>query len=749
MLELNRAGRVVDVPAPSLDDSSGSDAGHSLHGDSPVGREDDRLGRRPFAYLIARQIRVNRPTDGLVVAVVGRWGSGKTSVLRMVAEELADRPQDTTRSAAEVVVVEFNPWLFSGSEQLTALFFVTLADELSSKLGVARATVIAERLRGYGAALGTLRALPGIGGLFGAGADFAAEAARRLDRSPLDLAAQRAALAEALKALSIHLVVLIDDVDRLQSATEIRDLMRMVKLVGDLPGVTYVLSYDRRPVVAALKSKGISGEEYLEKIVQLEHTLPEVTRDRLSAMLIEEINSALNGIPDERVDTDRSPEVLERIIKPLVTTPRHVRRYANALRLTLDVHGEEVDLVDQLALTALATFVPAFHHRLSGMADLLFGRAGSWSILSQDKVREQSKARLDEAAAASGAPEIATAVYELLFPQTSHVLRGIVVGPFSQRDAQRRRRVADPDAFWTYVTAALPEAGVTVADVRTTLDAIKDESALTALLESRSLDELSPLFERLRAHASEVDAAHVPAAARAIASYVQKSSGWARGRFDDPARRITWFVVDLVAELPESERHKFLTGWAADESELSAKLAVYEIGRYKTDHGERLIGDDNLANLQANLAQLVCATDAQDLLSMSDVGRLLWLTGDSLERTGGLEALHGLLEDDHIFVRYLLIFTEPSFDDGPRPLAWRGLQDSLGSDWLINRVERVASDIDLSDKVELTPGVGSEELTEVLATARGFVAEERTASEGQDQIAAAPGTDPESLTPSS
>jgi hypothetical protein len=47
--------------------------------------------------------------------------------------------------------------------------------------------------------------------------------------------------------------------------------MRMVKLVGDLPGVTYVLSYDRRPVVESLTSPGISGDEYLEKVVQVEH----------------------------------------------------------------------------------------------------------------------------------------------------------------------------------------------------------------------------------------------------------------------------------------------------------------------------------------------------------------------------------------------------------------------------------------------------------------------------------------------
>jgi hypothetical protein len=664
----------------------------------------------------------------------------------MVAEELADTV-DTASASSEIVVVEFNPWLFSGSEQLTALFFLTLADKLTTKLGTDRARAISIRLRSYGSALGTLRALPGIGGLFGAGADFADEAARRVDRSPVDLAGQRVALADTLRELHLHIVVLIDDVDRLQSASEIRDLMRMVKLVGDLPGVTYVLAYDRRPVAAALDSEGISGDEYLEKIVQVEHTLPEVARDRLTAMLIDQVNLALSGVPDERVDADRWPEVLEKIIKPLVTTPRHARRYANALRLARDLHGEEVDLVDQLALTALATFLPAFHNQIPGLADVLLPGIPTMPLFVEDGSKERLKARLDEAAQASGAPEVATATYALLFPQTGRRLQSFVVGPFTERDAQRRRRVADPEAFWTYVNAAVPETGVSAAEVRAALDAIKDPGALDVLLDSSSIDELSRLFERLRAHTSEVDAADLPHTARAIVTWMHKSDGSGRGRVDDPARRIKWFVVDLVARLPDGQRHEFLTRWATEETELPAKLGVYEIARYKTDDGDRLIGEENLVELQTSIATLVCETDPEKLVALRDVGRLLWLTGDSLERDR-LEALHGLLNDDRVFVRYLLIFTEPTFDDGPRPLAWRGLQESLGSDWLADRVDQVALDLDVGG-IELPPDLAPDDLTAVLATARDLVAEMRQVSETTPGNLRASSSDPRPATPDS
>src|SRR3954454_13755510 len=89
-----------------------------ISADEPVGRAGDRLGRRSFGRLIAHQILASRPADGLVVSVAGPWGSGKTSVLRMVREDI-DASSDE-RSGRRAVVVEFNPWLFSGSEQLTA-----------------------------------------------------------------------------------------------------------------------------------------------------------------------------------------------------------------------------------------------------------------------------------------------------------------------------------------------------------------------------------------------------------------------------------------------------------------------------------------------------------------------------------------------------------------------------------------------------------------------------------------------------
>jgi predicted KAP-like P-loop ATPase len=95
-----------------------------LHGDRPVeGRTQDKLDRARFAEALARQL-VDAPVEaGFVVGLLGSWGSGKTSILNMVEEALTDEHKNT-------VVLHFNPWLFSDTEQLVARFFEELAAQL-------------------------------------------------------------------------------------------------------------------------------------------------------------------------------------------------------------------------------------------------------------------------------------------------------------------------------------------------------------------------------------------------------------------------------------------------------------------------------------------------------------------------------------------------------------------------------------------------------------------------------------------
>ena len=90
--------------------------------------KDDLFGHAPFAKNLADSICRYPGSDGLVLALYGPWGSGKSTVLNYVQHYLDQLPEDE-----QPVVVKFNPWWFSGQENLAHTFLGQLQAVLTAK----------------------------------------------------------------------------------------------------------------------------------------------------------------------------------------------------------------------------------------------------------------------------------------------------------------------------------------------------------------------------------------------------------------------------------------------------------------------------------------------------------------------------------------------------------------------------------------------------------------------------------------
>ncbi|MDO3523975.1 P-loop NTPase fold protein [Ralstonia pseudosolanacearum] len=55
----------------------------------------DLFGHAPFAKTLAKAIRGYRGSDGIVLALYGPWGSGKSTVLAYIEHELEQGPEAT------------------------------------------------------------------------------------------------------------------------------------------------------------------------------------------------------------------------------------------------------------------------------------------------------------------------------------------------------------------------------------------------------------------------------------------------------------------------------------------------------------------------------------------------------------------------------------------------------------------------------------------------------------------------------
>lgn len=421
-----------------------------LSGDRPKEHlADDRLGYANFAQALARSIAALAPTEGIVLAVNGPWGSGKTTAVNMIVEALADRQKEAC-SDREIVPISFNPWWFSEQEDLIKAFFAELSGSLDKKVSqkvgdgfrkLARRVAASKELVVAG-----LGMIPGVGAakeLAGA-ALGAVGALAGDDHSLVEL---RDELSEALRGQDRRILVIIDDVDRLP-ADEVRQIFRLVKSVADLPNVIYLLIFDRDIAERAFDDPAHElGPKWHEKIVQAAFDLPPVQRIDIQQLFLEGLNRLSGAM--EVPNPTRWWNVFHDSIAPWLRTPRDAGRLLNSLVVTWPAVARDVDLADFVALETLRVFEPGLHafirhnpHRLTGLA----------TDLAQDK---DAKTRLGEellATVESGSHERTQIALEHLFPKLESVWgnHGYTSEFLSQWD--RERRVCSARHFPAYFT---------------------------------------------------------------------------------------------------------------------------------------------------------------------------------------------------------------------------------------------------------------------------------------------------------
>ena len=336
-----------------------------LPADNPIRLpQDDRLGRASAAASFTRHVLALDASEGAAVGIFGPWGSGKTSFVNLARPEF-DR--------AGVPVLDFNPWLFSGTEQLLGRFFVELSAQMKERGDLEN---IVAAIGKYG------HTLSGPAGLFASflGGPLAGQSASVLLKVVGDLASPPESLnrlrdnvARALKERDKPIIVVLDDVDRL-SGSEIRDVFKLVRLTASFPNIVYIVPCDRQRVERALdeKEQGLSGSDYVEKIIQLSFNLPEVSDHLLREQIDAAIDTALDGIVEcDSLDPQVWPFIRNFIVRPLMRNMRDVRRYAAAIRGTVADLDREVALADVLGLEAVRLFLPNVFSNLLGAIDVL------------------------------------------------------------------------------------------------------------------------------------------------------------------------------------------------------------------------------------------------------------------------------------------------------------------------------------------------------------------------------------------
>jgi hypothetical protein len=369
--------------------------------DRPIDREiDDRLDRIPFVENLIRALvrdekeitgrLVARRSTGIVVGLTGKWGSGKSSILNLVAERL--------KKTDHVVVAILNPWLFKGRDELLAAFFGELRDALGRSPGEHAREIVAamDKYREAITVAGHFAALAadasGAGGLASAGRNSLKQL-MRLIRKPKVLSHQqeRLNLEKKLASAKIAVVVLIDELDRVED-DEVRAVAQLVKAIGDIQGISYLVAYDPERVADALgrgsgNDRRLTGEAYLEKIIQ--HPIP------LRPLFTQDVAALLNALlqhhdlslPADLPDEER--KVVEHILQSAVT-PRELKRLVGSYAVLDRMLRKEISPADLLGYCWLLTKTPTLREVIAQNIDVMVDDPGAEEI-SLRVIRQMDK----------------------------------------------------------------------------------------------------------------------------------------------------------------------------------------------------------------------------------------------------------------------------------------------------------------------------------------------------------------------
>ncbi len=282
------------------------------------------------------------------------------------------------------------------------------------------------------------------------------------------------------------IVIVIDDIDRLESQ-ETRLVFKLVKMTANFPNTVFLLAYDRDKVGRMLTDKGVPGEEFLKKIVQLSFPLPRVDQKDLFEILFKEVDEIVAGFGADAWDRRRWEDLVDSGLKKLFPTVRDIKRYVNSARLDLEIiEKEEVNPVDFLGIEAIRVFAPEVYFAMARekstfafpATDRIYPEdplLQGWSDNSHERKDHKKTVERVLGKCPEDLREVIEPIIRELFPQVENLYSG-KYSHEGHEEWKNRLRVCSGDVFDKYFSLSVVASVISEVKRKSFLETIEDRS---------------------------------------------------------------------------------------------------------------------------------------------------------------------------------------------------------------------------------------------------------------------------------
>ncbi|MDY4366988.1 P-loop NTPase fold protein [Pectobacterium brasiliense] len=288
---------------------------------------DDLLNFKLIANIATRLVFESNG-EPVSIGVSGKWGTGKSSLVKMIGQKLQDEG-----TKEKYIFLEFNAWLYQGYDDAKLALLQSVSDKILSvaqdrKNFVEKAFDFAKRIDYFRAIKIAAPAAAGalwggaIGGPVGSilGIVSGIISSKIVTSDDLDLLQSeyskispnfngllkpseskslpkqieelRISLTQLLKDLDITLVVLVDDLDRCMPNTAISTLEAM-RLLLFVPRTAFIIAADEGMIRSAVRSHFSQNDldsdlvtNYFDKLIQVPLRVPRLSTNDVKAYVV-------------------------------------------------------------------------------------------------------------------------------------------------------------------------------------------------------------------------------------------------------------------------------------------------------------------------------------------------------------------------------------------------------------------------------------------------------------------------------
>ncbi|HET7307537.1 MAG TPA: P-loop NTPase fold protein [Gammaproteobacteria bacterium] len=303
--------------------------------------EDDLLDLAEFANRFEKFISVEQHfvPESLVLALSSRFGTGKTTFLRMWRASLEARDRDDD----PLVIIMLNAWESDYYGDPLFAILSNLIEALQSAGEQAKPIIDAAKDVGwFVAAIGNQIAAKVAGidameaGAFAEKKKNARNSASRFDafstfeQRKMAMSHLQSVIGEFINSSNLHVLFLVDELDRCRPDYAI-SYLETIKHIFDVRGATFVLAADRNQLENSAKTafgSDLDFDEYYRKFIHREVSLPAISESGYKKMASAYVREYLerDGLRNCFMELDgyRIENIVE-LVSALRLTPRQIQ----------------------------------------------------------------------------------------------------------------------------------------------------------------------------------------------------------------------------------------------------------------------------------------------------------------------------------------------------------------------------------------------------------------------------------------